>query len=218
MAIIAAIIRQSIWADIINQLFAQAAFLFSQTISNEKPIGLENEKELIKQAQQGNESSFTELYNHYFPKVYGFVIKRCGHQQTAEDITSQVFLKAFSKLPKFVYQGAPFGAWVFKIASNALTDYYRKASTNKERVVGNLPEHPEELSHVHEDMLSAESKEQVLQLVAKLGKKDQEIVHLKFFAELSVREISAILEVSPNAVSVRIFRAVKKLQKIMQVD
>lgn len=216
MAILAAIIRQSIWGESLNKLLKQTAFLFSQVMTKEKPIGLENEKELIKQAQQGNEDSFTELYNHYFPRVYGFVIKRCGHQQTAEDITSQVFLKAFAKLPKFVYQGAPFGAWVFKIASNALIDYYRKASTNRERVVETLPEHPEDLTHVHEDMLSAESKEEVLRLVARLGKKDQEVIHLKFFAELSVQEISAMLEVSPNNISVRIFRAVKKLQKITQ--
>lgn len=194
-------------------LISSGIFLFADV--NKDDIRLENEKNIVHEAKKGDNQAFTELYNHYFPKVYAYIIRRTGHQQTAEDITSKVFLKAFSKLPTFSFTGAPFGAWVFRIAANTLIDHYRKASNNKERATEHLPENPDQANSAHEEVMANESKELVLSMVAKLPPKDRQLVELRFLAELGVKEISAIVELSPNVVSVRIYRAIKKLKNLL---
>lgn len=195
-----------------TKLFAQIARLLMAN-AEKHPLAIEGEKQLVKSAKQGNPDAFTDLYNHYFPKVYAFVMRRTGHQQIAEDLTSQIFLKAFAKLPKFNITSAPFGAWLFRIATNTVTDHYRKSSTNKEFSAEVLPEKIDLSQDADELIIENEAKELVLSLVAKLPKKDQEIIQLRFLAELGVKEISAIVELSPNVVSVRIYRALKKLSQ-----
>ena len=194
-------------------LITSGIFLFADLAKDD--LKLENEKNIVQEAKKGDNQAFTELYNHYFPKVYAYIIRRTGHQQTAEDITSKVFLKAFSKLPTFTFTGAPFGAWVFRIAANTLIDHYRKASNNKERATEHLPESMDMSHSAHEEVMVNETKELVLSLVAKLPPKDRQLVELRFLAELGVKEISAIVELSPNVVSVRIYRAIKKLKTLL---
>ncbi len=197
-----------------QHLLEKGMIFFS--LQKEEDFALENEKELVKAAKNGDSQAFTQLYNHYFPKIYSYLMRRTGHEQTTEDLTSQVFLKAFNKLPKFVITSAPFGAWLFRIAANTLTDYYRKASRNKEFASESLPEKMDESKSALEEVMTKETKEQVLTLVGKLSKKDQQMVELRFLAELGVKEIAAVVELSPNVVSVRIYRAVKKLQKLTE--
>jgi len=203
---------QSIFLSLSQSLLDKGLIFFSAQKGDD--FALENEKDLVKSAKNGDSQAFTDLYNHYFPKIYSYLIRRTGHEQTTEDLTSQVFLKAFNKLPKFAITSAPFGAWLFRIAANTLTDYYRKASRNKEFASDALPERIDESKSALEEVMTKETKEEVLALVGKLPKKDQQMVELRFLAELGVKEISAIVELSPNVVSVRIYRAVKKLQKI----
>jgi RNA polymerase sigma-70 factor, ECF subfamily len=192
----------------------QAGLFFAAKPTND--LHLPGERGFVKAAKQGDPEAFTDLYNHYFPKIYSFIMRRTGHQQTAEDLTSKVFLKAFHKLPTFTITAAPFGAWLFRIASNTVTDHYRKASNNKEFASAQLPEQPDKSLDTAKLVISEEAKEQVLGLIAELPNKDQKIIELRFLAELSVKEISAIVELSPNVISVRIYRAVKKLSSLAQ--
>lgn len=201
----------------LSALFLDKGIIYHLAASDDD-FALENEKAVVKAAKNGDSQAFTELYNHYFPKIYSYLMRRTGHQETTEDLTSKVFLKAFDKLPKFSITSAPFGAWLYRIAANTLTDYYRKASRNREFAAEVLPEKIDESKSAHDEVLTKEVKEEVLSLVSQLPKKDQQIVELRFLAELGVKEIAAIVELSPNVVSVRIYRAVKKLQKIAVVE
>lgn len=185
-------------------------------VNDQNTLALEGERQLVKSAKSGDPEAFTDLYNHYFPKIYAYIMRRTGHQETAEDLTSQVFLKAFDKLPKFTLTAAPFGAWLFRIASNTLTDYYRKSSRKKEFASEQLPEQPDESLDTAELVMTKQAKEQVLSLISELPEKDRQLIEYRFLAELGVKEISTMLELSPNVVSVRIYRAVKKLHTIAQ--
>lgn len=202
-------------ADLIGQFaggfFRESLRFFAMASANQTHESLAGEKELVKKAKRGDEQAFTKLYHHYFPLIYRYIYRRCGHEQTTEDLTSQVFLKAFEKLPRFQITGAPFGAWVYRIAANLLTDYYRKSSTKNEYATDVLPERPDTSAGAHQEVISAERKEEVLLLLSSLSKTDRKIIELRFFAELSVKEISSIVELTPNAVSVRIHRGLKKL-------
>lgn len=174
---------------------------------------LEQEQNLVQLAQQGSDQAFTQIYHHYFPQIYAFVMRRCGHQQLTEDLTSQVFLKAFKNLQEYQSRGFTFGAWLYRIAGNTLADHYRKASTRSELATDELPERADESRLAHEEIISEQQRAEILNMVEQLNEKDQRIITLKFFAELSVKEIAKVVSLSPNAVSVRIYRALDKLRQ-----
>ncbi|MCB0180374.1 MAG: sigma-70 family RNA polymerase sigma factor, partial [Anaerolineae bacterium] len=89
------------------------------------PESASQEIELIRQATSGDANAFAGLYDAYVDEVYRFILHRVGNKQTAEDLTSQVFLKAWDNLGRYTMRGLPFGAWLFRIARNTVIDHYR---------------------------------------------------------------------------------------------
>ena len=85
----------------------------------------EDERELIE-AAQADPGRFVEVYDRYVDRVYAYVSRRAGSRAVAEDITSEVFQLALTNLPRFEWRGAPFAAWLYRMASNALADYWRR--------------------------------------------------------------------------------------------
>ena len=106
---------------------------------------LANERQLVLQAQAGNSEAFGQLYDAYMERIYRFVYFRVEDQQTAEDITSQVFLKAWNNLDRFQFSRTPYLAWLYTIAHNAVIDHYRtrKVSTALDDVRLSQPDHAE---------------------------------------------------------------------------
>jgi RNA polymerase sigma factor (sigma-70 family) len=85
----------------------------------------DDERSLIE-AARADPARFLELYDRHVDRVYGYVSRRAGNRVVAEDITSAVFEQALANLPKFEWRGAPFAAWLFRIAANALADHWRR--------------------------------------------------------------------------------------------
>jgi len=80
-----------------------------------------NERRLIEAAQQ-DPIRFGALYEIHFERVYAYVARRLGNREAAEDVTSEVFHQALANLARYEWRGAPFGAWLMRIASNAIAD------------------------------------------------------------------------------------------------
>src|SRR5258708_34793135 len=80
-----------------------------------------DERLLIEAAQRDN-AGFADLYELYFDRVYAYVVRRVFDRADAEDLTSEVFHHALANLGRFEWRGAPFPAWVFRIAANAIAD------------------------------------------------------------------------------------------------
>jgi len=91
---------------------------------------LEHEAELVERAKT-DDRAFTILYDYYFPKIYGYIYKRVGNFDLAEDLVSSIFLKVFTNIGAYKEQGYSFSAWVYRIATNKLIDHYRKAGQKK---------------------------------------------------------------------------------------
>ena len=85
------------------------------------------------QAAQKDAAMFRPLYNRYFEQIFQFIYKRTLNEDLCADICSQVFLKAMQRLDGYTFQGVPFSAWLFRIASNEVAQHYR--TTQKSRVV-----------------------------------------------------------------------------------
>ena len=162
-------------------------------------------------------SEFSDLYNEYFPKVFAYVYGRVQDKEVSLDIVSDVFEKAFIK-KKSLRSPESFGSWLFTIARNEVSSHWRKekpaARAAQEAAFENelhhQPRGPEE-TILHRERLDALSL-----LVRALPRREQEIIALKFDAELTNREIAQVLNTSEVNVRVTIFRALRKLRERMQ--
>src|ERR1700722_12788329 len=86
----------------------------------QEPASQGADERLLVQAAQSDPAKFEALYELHFERVYYFVARRVHDRATAEDLTSEGFHKALASLPKYEWRGAPFAAWLLRIASNAL--------------------------------------------------------------------------------------------------
>src|SRR5881628_3201842 len=85
------------------------------------------ERRLIE-AAQSDPARFADVYENYFALVYAYVARRARNRDEAEDLTAEVFRKALASLPRFKWRGAPFAAWLFRIASNMIADRSKRAA------------------------------------------------------------------------------------------
>ncbi|MCD6402646.1 hypothetical protein J7L36_02225, partial [bacterium] len=84
-----------------------------------------DEKELVKRAQK-EPDSFAKLYDKYYPKFFGYILKRVADLEIAQYITSETFFKALKNLWKFRWKNISFSAWLYRIANNEIANYFRK--------------------------------------------------------------------------------------------
>ncbi|MBU1146516.1 sigma-70 family RNA polymerase sigma factor [Patescibacteria group bacterium] len=173
----------------------------------------ELERQLIKKAKE-NTAAFEELYSHYLPKIYGFLLNRTGQKELAEDLTSEVFAKALANISKFNDRGVPFAAWLFRIARNTLIDYARKKKeilTDTIEAFEPPPENREASATL--GLVQDERKEFIRKTMKNLPEKYQTVLSLKFFEELDNDEIADIIGCQKNAVAVRVHRALRLMKK-----
>jgi RNA polymerase sigma-70 factor, ECF subfamily len=166
------------------------------------------EPEIVERART-DDGAFEILYDFYLPKIYGYILKRVGSFDVAEDLASSTFLKVFTNLDKYQSKGHTFGAWIYKIATNNLIDYYRKSSKNKEINIESVGGLKDENNPPGKEFENSQEKKLVRQALGGLPGKYQEIINLKFFAEKDNVEIAEILKTSENNVRVIICRALK---------
>jgi len=97
--------------------------------TNQSKQPLPQERQLVSEAKAGDSKAFGILYDAYVERIYRFVFFRVADEQTAEDITAQVFLRAWEKLGRYRIGNSPFLAWLYTIARNAVIDHYRTRKT-----------------------------------------------------------------------------------------
>src|ERR1700675_4071116 len=102
------------------------------------------DERLLVEAAQSDPTKFDALYELHFERVYYFLACRAHDRATPEDLTSEVFHRALANLATYQWRGAPFAAWLFRIASNALADQYKRAAREQSSDnAQNLDEHPD---------------------------------------------------------------------------
>jgi len=181
------------------------------------------EKELlayIEKAKKGNQSAFKFLLDNFWLEVYTYQLKRTKNDNDAEDITIQTFSKAFDKIDSFndVYK---FKTWLITISKNVHIDLLRKK--NASISFETTKEQEEEVYAVIDDNPTPEDKIITEQNLAKLLKnikelkpKYQEIINLRYFQELSYKEIATQINEPMNNVKVKLLRAKKLLAEIIK--
>ena len=170
-------------------------------------IEQDDERTLIA-AAQADPARFAELYDRYVHRVYAFVSRRVGNRTEAEDITSAVFEQALASLPRFEWRGAPFAAWLIRIAANALTDHWRRTAREATDLTADVPDAAE--------MDALEQRAILFQLVDRLPELQRRVIELRFGEEKSIREVAAALDRTEGAVKQLQLRALENLRKGMR--
>lgn len=161
---------------------------------------------------------FAAMYDMFAARMYRHAVSRVGERKAAEDIASQVFMKAWEY---FDASGKPIEnvrAFLYHIAQNLITDHYRKKG--REAVsLESLPEHHHLLRTdrtAHKHLEEQETVAQIEKSLALLEDEYRDIVVWRYIDELSVTEIAALTGKTPNAVYVTVHRAIKKLRMLLE--
>ena len=175
----------------------------------------EQERECIQQAQK-DPRAFAHLYDHYFPRIHGYVRYRVHSRQDAEDVIADVFLKAIRGMRRFKWRNSnSFAMWLFRIAHNLVVDYYRQ----RDRVVltldssDRLAEMTSPTPLPDQILTQEETFRHIRALVATLSPRRQEVITLKFFGGLRNREIADILGLDERTIAAHLSRGVRDLRR-----
>jgi RNA polymerase sigma-70 factor (ECF subfamily) len=167
------------------------------------------DERLLVEAAKRDPARFAELYQRNVYQVYAYVSRRVGTREEAEDITSDVFHHALANLKSFEWRGAPFAAWLIRIAAHRIVDRWRSAA----REIGN----PVTGDPKDEPMEEIEQRAALFQLVKHLPEDQRRVVVMRFVEEKSIREIAQELRRSEGAVKQLQFRALEKLRASVEV-
>lgn len=178
-----------------------------------EPDELQDERLLIEAAQR-DPSRFAELYENNFDRVYAYVARRVRHRVDAEDLTSHVFHQALANIRRFEYRGAPFAAWLYRIAANAIADHAGLKAREQ-----NQPKRsdPKVVNSEETRLEQTERSARVLKLVNLLPEDQRRVIAMRFAEEKSIREIAADIGRSEGAVKQLQFRALENLRTRMGV-
>jgi len=171
-----------------------------------------DERELVERARH-DRAAFGQLYRRYVKRIYAYIYRRTSDPVLAEDLTTAVFEEALRSIGRFRWQGLPFAAWLYRLAHTQVAQHHRRQS-RRPATVSLTDTMPGPAAHQPEQQADISDERRTLkQALARLSPKDQEIIHLTFFEDLTTSEISAILGCRPSNVYVRVYRALARLRK-----
>jgi RNA polymerase sigma-70 factor (ECF subfamily) len=169
-----------------------------------------SDAELVLLCQRGESVAFGVLYDRYIEKIYRFIYYKTFSKETAEDITSDVFHKAFERLASFDAEKGTFSAWIYRIARNSVIDHYR---TQKRTVPIEDAFDIGEEDHTIEEHDALITLGKVRTFMEKLSPRQREIITLRIWEELSYREIAELIGGTEDSAKMAFSRAMKELRE-----
>lgn len=164
-----------------------------------------------------SEDIFDELYEAYYPRVFAFVYSRVDNAELAKDVAAEVFERAYLKGNE-VRKREAYGGWLFAVAKNVITSHYRRRRREDDlmdrmrdslRLVSR-PDSPED------HLVKSEWADRLMGRIRLLPTRDQELLSLKFDAQLKNAEIARVMRMSEGNVRISVFRAVRRLREYVK--
>lgn len=169
--------------------------------------------DVIDRARNGDAAAFGEIYDTHVDSVYRYLLYRVREPSDAEDLTSEVFTRAFANVHRYRWQGKSFLAWLYTIARNAVTDRRRRDRPTVE--LDNAHGLAEEGPTAHDRAVLGEEVDALRGAVKHLTGEQQEVLVLRFVDDLSSREVADILGKNEGAIRALQFRALGRLRRIL---
>ena len=171
------------------------------------------ERAVVDAAKTGDEAALTELYKLYFPRVYRYILARMGNPYDAEDLTEEVFLRVLDAIERFQWREAPFSAWLFRIAHNAVISQRRKegARGRSSPLLEALPVDSQGPEEMVENRLALN---EIMKAAETLPEAQRRVIGLRFAAGLTVAETARAMGKGEGNVKVIQHKAIAKLREI----
>ncbi len=177
-------------------------------------------KKRIKQVKNGDQDAFSEIIELYKDKVYQLCYRMLGNSHEAEDVAQEAFIRAFINIESFHIE-KKFSTWIFRIATNLSIDRIRKkkpdyfldAELSKSEGLTMYSQVANDSPLPEDELVSLELQQIVQEEILKLPEKYRAVVVLKYIEELSLKEISDILELPISTIKTRIHRGREALRK-----
>jgi RNA polymerase sigma-70 factor (ECF subfamily) len=155
---------------------------------------------------------FGILYERYFEQMYRFIFKRVsGNEEVAGDLVQQLFMKAMANIQKYEDRGLPFSAWLYRIAQNEVNMFFRSQKKNytveiTDRQLLVI------LEEATDETVSQEDLDQLIRVINELEPEQADILELRFFQEMSFKEIADIYNISEANAKMRVYRLLEKIK------
>src|SRR5579875_3153258 len=170
--------------------------------------------DLARRVSQRDADAFQALYETYLDTVYRYVYYKVGNGQLAEDLTQQIFLKAWEAIHRYQWRELPFQHWLLRLARNAVIDYYRSTKPSNANLLDPMGESIDpEVELAHGEMV------QTLQdAVRQLPEEQREVIVLRFIEQMPHAEVARQLGKSTATVRVIQHRALQALRRLLERD
>ncbi len=172
---------------------------------------LDKERELVEKSKV-DKSAFAELYASYAERLYNYVYSRVHNREDAEDLTSLTFMLALEAIEKYEWRNLPFGAWLFRIASNQIAVYYRKKrnlQSIEDLAIADSALDPErETMRIGDQMM-------IQKAINRLNPDQQKVIRMRYSHGMKNREIAEVMGRTEGAVKLLIHRATNNLRAQM---
>ena len=173
------------------------------------------ERLIVDAARAGDQAALSELYTLYFPRVYRYILARTGNTYDAEDLAEEVFMKVLEAIDRFQWREAPFSAWLFRIAHNALISQRRKDGVRGRS--GPLSDGIAVDSQSPDDMVANRlALNEIMDAAQKLPDAQRQVITLRFAAGLSVAETARAMNKGEGNVKVIQHKAIAKLRETVR--
>ncbi len=175
--------------------------------------------ELVRRAQERDRAAFGELYELYGRKVYAYLSYNLnGRPHEAEDLTEEVFLKVLEKIDSYRNTGAPFSAWLYRIAHNHLVDYVRHRKREPALSLEETPPGMEPSNSDEQEMALRLDSQGLKEALRELTFEQRQVILLRFIQDLSIADTARIVGKGEDAVKKLQSRALKSLKRILSRD
>ncbi len=171
--------------------------------------------ELAERAKY-DQDAFSELYDYFFPRVYSYVFAKVKDSDTADDIISVTFEKVFLHLMDYDSGKGAFSTWIFRIAINETTNFFRKQTASKETTWEEFFDPADKRSTPEQQVVSKEGDRYLLCALEKLPERERKIVSMKYFMGISNKEIAEALDMTATNVGVILHRSLAKLKALLE--
>jgi len=172
-----------------------------------------DDEQVIQQVKNGDAEAYGVLYDQYAEVIFRYVYSHLENRLDAEDLTEEIFLRAWRALPKYDERGLPFSAFLFRIARNSLIDYYRQRKVVQSIEDVELQSHepgPEETVEVQIE------NRNLRETIARLREDYRNVLIFRFLSGLSPEETAQVMQRSVGAVRVLQHRALSALKDLME--
>lgn len=178
--------------------------------------GAVTEQQLVDRARTGDREAFATIYNETRSEVFRFIAGRVADRQLAEDLTSDTYLRALTRIDSFTWRGTSIAAWLVTIARRLIVDHFKSSRVRREQLTGEFFEHDTTDRSAEEyalrDLDVVDARATVQAAVAVLCPGQRRCVELRFLQELSVAETAAAMGSSVGAAKTLQYRAMDNLR------